>query len=154
MGEFAQMIGCSQSSVSRYESGDIIPKRGVIERLIEVANEDEREEIIRALGISGSAVVRGETLASHDDIIVTDEERRWIVKLLRVFRSGYAQPIRAVTENLETFFEFCNLADRNGGTKTGRTQGIVGPGSGRTAKSGSDEKAHRNARRHLPGSGS
>jgi hypothetical protein len=43
------------------------------------------------------------------------EERKWVTKLLRVLRSPHAKAITAVTENLEVFSLYCDMADREHG---------------------------------------
>lgn len=43
------------------------------------------------------------------------DERKWVTKLLRVLRSPHAKAITAVTENLEVFSLYCDMADREHG---------------------------------------
>lgn len=115
MMDFAKLLGCAQSSVSRYESGDMQPKPGMLKRLLEYASAEEKEKLRDALSrTAGFSHAPFAVSSPRDNISVTEEEWRWINRLLRILRSSHAQPIRAVTENLETFFEFCELADRAG----------------------------------------
>jgi len=52
MVEFAEMIGCRQSTVSRYESGKLVPGRSVLILLLQLAQGAERGPILEALGVS------------------------------------------------------------------------------------------------------
>ncbi len=54
MAEFAEMIGCRQSTVSRYESGKLIPSRTVLLLLLQLAEDSERQPILQALGVTRS----------------------------------------------------------------------------------------------------
>ena len=54
MVQFAEMIGCEQSTVSRYESGRLIPGRSVLILLLQLAEDAERTPILTALGVSRS----------------------------------------------------------------------------------------------------
>ena len=58
MVEFAEMIGCRQSTVSRYESGKLVPGRSVLILLLQLAQGAERGPILDALGV-GRAVATG-----------------------------------------------------------------------------------------------
>jgi len=55
MVEFAEMIGCRQSTVSRYESGKLVPGRSVLILLLQLAQGAERGAIMDALGVSPGA---------------------------------------------------------------------------------------------------
>lgn len=55
MAQFADMIGCRQSTVSRYESGKLIPGRTVLILLLQYAQASERPPILDALGVSRAA---------------------------------------------------------------------------------------------------
>ena len=48
-GEFADVLGVNQSTVSRYESGERVPRHRVIVELLTVANIDERQAMIGTL---------------------------------------------------------------------------------------------------------
>jgi len=50
MAEFAELIGTDQSTISRYEAGQIEPSRTVWILLFLLASSDEREAIIEAMG--------------------------------------------------------------------------------------------------------
>jgi len=52
MVEFAEMIGCRQSTVSRYESGKLVPGRSVLILLLQLAQGAERGPILDVLGVS------------------------------------------------------------------------------------------------------
>lgn len=54
MVEFAEMIGCRQSTVSRYESGKLVPGRSVLILLLQLAQKAERGPLLDALGVSRS----------------------------------------------------------------------------------------------------
>lgn len=54
MVEFAEMIGCKQSTVSRYESGKLVPGRSVLILLLQRARGSERQPVLDALGVSGT----------------------------------------------------------------------------------------------------
>lgn len=51
MTAFAERIGAGQSTVSRYESGKMLPSRSVLMLLLGHAEGDEREPILRELGL-------------------------------------------------------------------------------------------------------
>jgi transcriptional regulator with XRE-family HTH domain len=55
MVEFAEMIGCRQSTVSRYESGKLIPGRSVQLLILQLAQGAERKPILDALGVGPAA---------------------------------------------------------------------------------------------------
>lgn len=56
MVEFAETIGAKQSTVSRYESGKLVPGRPVLLLLLQLAEGNERWPILGALGVDrGSA---------------------------------------------------------------------------------------------------
>jgi len=55
MVQFAEMIGCKQSTVSRYESGKLVPGRSVLILLLQLARGAERQPVLDALGIAGAA---------------------------------------------------------------------------------------------------
>jgi len=55
MAEFAEMIGCRQSTVSRYEAGKLIPSRTVQLLLLQLAEVPEKQPLLAALGVPGSA---------------------------------------------------------------------------------------------------
>jgi transcriptional regulator with XRE-family HTH domain len=55
--EFAALIGCKQSTVSRYESGKLIPGRSVLLLLLQLAQGTEREIILDALGVNQSVAL-------------------------------------------------------------------------------------------------
>jgi transcriptional regulator with XRE-family HTH domain len=54
MAEFAEMIGCRQSTVSRYESGKLTPGRSVLILLLQLAQGRERQPILEALQVDRS----------------------------------------------------------------------------------------------------
>lgn len=51
MAEFAGMIGCKQSTVSRYESGRLLPSRAVLMLLLQLAKGADKEVILGSLGV-------------------------------------------------------------------------------------------------------
>jgi DNA-binding XRE family transcriptional regulator len=55
MVQFADMIGCKQSTISRYESGKLVPGRTVLILLLRYAHASERQPILDALGVSCTA---------------------------------------------------------------------------------------------------
>lgn len=55
MSEFADMIGCRQSTVSRYEAGKLVPSRTVLLLLLQLAEGPEKQPLLAALGVPGSA---------------------------------------------------------------------------------------------------
>jgi transcriptional regulator with XRE-family HTH domain len=54
MAEFAETIGCRQSTVSRYESGKLTPGRSVLILLLQLAQGRERQPILDALQVDRS----------------------------------------------------------------------------------------------------
>jgi len=58
MVEFGGMIGCRQSTVSRYESGKLLPGRSVLLLILQLAQGAERKPILDALGV-GPATASG-----------------------------------------------------------------------------------------------
>lgn len=58
MAEFAEMIGCKQSTVSRYEAGGLAPSRTVLLLLLQLAKGVDRDAILESLGVENST--RGE----------------------------------------------------------------------------------------------
>jgi transcriptional regulator with XRE-family HTH domain len=58
MAEFAEMIGCKQSTVSRYEAGGLAPSRTVLLLLLQLAKGADRDAILEGLGVENSS--RGE----------------------------------------------------------------------------------------------
>lgn len=55
MVEFADLIGCKQSTVSRYESGKLVPGRSVLILLLQLAQGSERTPVLNALGVTRAA---------------------------------------------------------------------------------------------------
>jgi len=55
MVEFAGLIGCKQSTVSRYESGKLVPGRSVLILLLQLAQGSERTPVLNALGVTRAA---------------------------------------------------------------------------------------------------
>ena len=55
MVDFAEMIGCRQSTISRYESGKLIPGRSVLLLILQHAQGAERKPILDALGVGPAA---------------------------------------------------------------------------------------------------
>ena len=51
MAEFAEMIGCRQSTISRYESGRLTPSRTVLLLLLQLAKGADREVLLNSLGV-------------------------------------------------------------------------------------------------------
>jgi transcriptional regulator with XRE-family HTH domain len=58
MTEFAQLIGSDQSTISRYESGHVVPSRTTLILLLLLSAEDERKPILEALGDVDEKLVR------------------------------------------------------------------------------------------------
>ena len=54
MAEFAEMIGCKQSTISRYEAGRLTPSRAVLILLLQLAKGADREIILESLGVDRS----------------------------------------------------------------------------------------------------
>jgi transcriptional regulator with XRE-family HTH domain len=54
MAEFAEMIGCKQGTVSRYEAGRLTPSRAVLILLLQLAKGADREIILGSLGVDRS----------------------------------------------------------------------------------------------------
>ncbi len=52
MVDFAERIGCKQSTISRYESGKLIPGRSVLMLLLQLAKGSERPPILDQLGVT------------------------------------------------------------------------------------------------------
>lgn len=50
MGEFAELLGTEQSTISRYESGQFPPSRTVLTLLYLLASKDERPAILKEMG--------------------------------------------------------------------------------------------------------
>ena len=55
MVQFAELIGCKQSTVSRYESGKLVPGRSVLILLLQLARGAERQPVLDALGVTGKS---------------------------------------------------------------------------------------------------
>jgi transcriptional regulator with XRE-family HTH domain len=55
MVEFADVIGCKQSTISRYESGKLVPGRSVLILLLQLAQGSERPPVMNALGVTRAA---------------------------------------------------------------------------------------------------
>jgi DNA-binding XRE family transcriptional regulator len=55
MVEFAELIGCKQSTVSRYEAGKLVPGRSVLILLLQLARGSERPPVMNALGVTRAA---------------------------------------------------------------------------------------------------
>jgi len=55
MVQFAELIGCKQSTISRYESGKLIPGRSVLILLLQLAKGAERKPVLDALGVTRQA---------------------------------------------------------------------------------------------------
>lgn len=55
MVQFAELIGCKQSTISRYESGKLIPGRSVLILLLQLAKGAERKPMLDALGVTRRA---------------------------------------------------------------------------------------------------
>jgi len=55
MVEFAEMVGCRQSTISRYESGKLLPGRSVLLLILQLAQGAERGPVLDALGVSPTA---------------------------------------------------------------------------------------------------
>jgi len=51
MAEFAETIGTQQSTISRYEAGQLVPSRSMLILLLLLANEDEKSAVAEALGV-------------------------------------------------------------------------------------------------------
>lgn len=156
-GRFALRLGCKQNTVSQYESGKLEPSRSMLLLLANLATTaEEREPIISSLAPEWTEVAElaegmGPPPRPGDrphSILVSEQEKGWVERLLRILRSGRAKPIRAVTDSIDTFFDFCELADQ-AGAKAHPISGIdIGSGS---AIAGKAEKTHPEPSRALPG---
>lgn len=51
MTQFSELLGLEQSTVSRYESGQVVPSRTVLILLLLLANDEEEPAILTALGV-------------------------------------------------------------------------------------------------------
>jgi transcriptional regulator with XRE-family HTH domain len=54
MAEFAEMIGCKQSTISRYEAGKLTPSRAVLILLLQLSKGADREVFLESLGVDRS----------------------------------------------------------------------------------------------------
>jgi len=50
MAEFAEVLGTQQSTISRYESGQLVPSKSVLILLFLIARAREREALAKAIG--------------------------------------------------------------------------------------------------------
>lgn len=57
MTEFAELLGTDQSSISRYESGQVVPSKSVLILLFLLASEVERVALHEAMGEVSEAVL-------------------------------------------------------------------------------------------------
>jgi len=74
MVEFAEMIGCKQSTVSRYESGKLVPGRSVMILMLQLAQGSERTPVMNALGVTRAAAA-GWTQPSLAQALKTFEDQ-------------------------------------------------------------------------------
>jgi transcriptional regulator with XRE-family HTH domain len=57
MAEFAETLGTQQSTISRYEAGQLLPNKSVLILLYLLAEDDERSTISEALGINDPKIL-------------------------------------------------------------------------------------------------
>lgn len=152
--DFAAALHVSQIDVAAFETGREIPEPPVVRRLQEIATKARRADLALIL-TSDEWKVRavfhpGETFISMgrqqpnspDVIVVSDEEKVHVEKLLRVLRSPHPKPRQAVIENLDTFYDFCELADYHAARR---------PATGRGAGAGEAPASHSQLAGDLPG---
>jgi transcriptional regulator with XRE-family HTH domain len=65
MAEFSETIGTQQSTISRYESGRIPPSKSILILLLLLADEDEKPEILKALGLENTQAGAELHLSKH-----------------------------------------------------------------------------------------
>ncbi len=58
MVEFSRLVGAGQSSISRYESGKTIPGKTMLILLLLLAQGDEKEPLLKALGLRDDAEIQ------------------------------------------------------------------------------------------------
>ena len=133
MVQFAESLGTEQSTISRYEAGQLVPSKTVLILLYVLASGDNREAILEALGASATAIrerYRGaeETLmklpSNTDTTIVefaeesaalvrsreVDPELLDLVKLWRKHNGN--RKLRRAIAGMLPYFEF--IADQKG----------------------------------------
>jgi transcriptional regulator with XRE-family HTH domain len=129
MTEFAESLGTDQSTISRYESGQVVPSKTVLILLFLLASGEERDAILEALGdVSEASLLsryRGaeealKRLPKHTDtsrvefaeqsaalVSSKDPIDPTLVQLLRLFRNhGRNRKLRQVLVQMLPYFEF------------------------------------------------
>lgn len=76
----ADIMGCHNTTIGRYESGEIAPTLDMLQRILEHAGEAEAMEIQVALGLAKSDSTPFGDLAS--------DELEFVVLMLRFFRTA------------------------------------------------------------------
>ena len=74
MADFAALLGVSESGVSRYESGERVPKGAVIGTMLRVAPPHLQTALLEALGIEDVERFAASLLASADG----EQDRRQV----------------------------------------------------------------------------
>ena len=110
MASFAVLLGVSQSAISRYESGKIIPSKPVLQHLFALAQGVEKISIARAIGESLPALEHRENKPNTEtnfvdsvlpgDVKLTDQERDWLKQTFVILRSSKASILTGIIESL------------------------------------------------------
>jgi transcriptional regulator with XRE-family HTH domain len=127
MVQFAESLGTEQSTVSRYEAGQLVPSKTILILLYVLASGENREAILEALGASGPAIENRyrsaeETLKKlprNADLTVLDfaeesaalvqsgEVDPALVNLVKLWRgSAGNRRLRRVVAGMLPYFEF------------------------------------------------
>lgn len=129
MTEFAELLGTDQSTISRYESGQVVPSRTILILLFLLASVAERESIREAMGSVSEAMLMSryegarEALkdvpkGSNTSLAVFAEESAAIVsskepiepafvELVKLFRRhGRNRKLRQAMEQFVPYLEF------------------------------------------------
>jgi transcriptional regulator with XRE-family HTH domain len=76
MAEFAEMIGTEQSTISRYEAGQIVPSKTVLILLLLLATDSEKRPILEALGIVDEQQIEAQFRGAEEALKKVSELRR------------------------------------------------------------------------------
>jgi len=76
MAEFAEMIGTEQSTISRYEAGQIVPSKTVLILLFLLATDSEKKTILEALGIGDEQQIEAQFRGAEEELKKVSELRR------------------------------------------------------------------------------
>lgn len=127
MAQFARLLGVSFSSISRYESGKVIPSRPVLQHLLIMAEGVEKVTVSRAIGESLVDLEQREIKSNRPtssvesvlvgDVPITEKEREWLECALVVLRSSKGSLLEGILGSLHEGALIDDVAKKRKGPK-------------------------------------